>query len=69
MKDKRRINKKWIFTNRLGEVYVFGRVGSGKNAYIKTIDFLGIVGNISTTKLEQYKRLDKYVYKEKERRI
>ncbi len=40
-KDRRQINQVWEFTNRLGEKYLFAKVGSGKNAYIKTLAYLG----------------------------
>ena len=39
--DRRQLNDTWEFTNHLGEMYRFGRIGSGKNAYIKTLAYLG----------------------------
>ena len=41
MKDRRQLNETWIFTNPLGETYEYGRIGSGKNSYIKTLRYLG----------------------------
>lgn len=42
-KDRRQINEVWEMTNRLGERYKMARVGSGKNSYIKTLEYLGTV--------------------------
>ena len=39
--DRRQVNEIWEYTNWLGEAYRFARVGSGKNAYIKTLAYLG----------------------------
>ena len=40
-RDRRQINAEWEFTNRLGETYRFGRKGSGRNAVIITLAYLG----------------------------
>ena len=40
-KDRRQINEIWEHTNPLGERYEYGRVGSGKNSYIKSLKFIG----------------------------
>lgn len=44
-KDKRKINKKWEFVNKLGEKFLFAKIGSGKNSYIKTLAYLGNINN------------------------
>lgn len=46
-KDRRQINKTWEATNPLGEKFLFGKVGSGKNSYIKTIKYLGKEGRFN----------------------
>ena len=38
-KDKRQINKVWVANNREVLYFVYARVGSGKNSYIKTIGY------------------------------
>ncbi len=40
-RDRRQINERWTMTNPLGERYEFGRKGSGKNAVIVTLAYLG----------------------------
>ena len=42
-KDRRQINEVWEITNQRGERYKMARVGSGKNAYTKTLEYLGKV--------------------------
>lgn len=40
-KDRRKINKRWISTNPLGETYEYGLLGSGKNSVVVTLNYLG----------------------------
>jgi len=40
-KDRRQVNEVWSHTNPQGETYLYARVGSGKNSYIKTLKYLG----------------------------
>ena len=47
-KDRRRINKTWQFTNPHGETYLFAKIGSGKNSYLKTLSFLGYNPQLDT---------------------
>jgi len=35
------IKRVWSHTNRLGETFLYGKVGSGKDSYIKTLAYLG----------------------------
>ena len=41
-KDRRQINERWTMTNPLGEIYEFGRKGSGKNVVIVTLNYFGM---------------------------
>lgn len=52
-KDRRQINKRWYFTNKLGETFEFALIGSGKNSYIKTLNGWKKGEKISTEILEQ----------------
>ena len=38
-KDRRQINKVWVARNREGLYFVYAKVGSGKDSYIKTIGY------------------------------
>lgn len=38
-KDRRQLNQVWIHNPRPKEWYVFGRYGSGKNSFVKTLGF------------------------------
>lgn len=46
-KDRRQLNSTWKFVNPLGEKFLFGKIGSGKNSYIKTLKYLGKVKPIN----------------------
>lgn len=46
-KDRRKINKKWTATNKLGETFEYGLLGSGKNSIVVTLNYLG--KNLKTT--------------------
>lgn len=42
-KSRQQVNETWEFVNSKGERFLFGRVGSGKNSYVKTLAYLGKV--------------------------
>jgi hypothetical protein len=62
MKDKRQTNHVWEYCNRLGELYRFARIGSGKNSYIKTLCYLGNVISDNLLKKHQEENFLKYGY-------
>lgn len=39
MTDTRRLNEVWAFKNPKNELYIMGRVGSGRNSFIITLDY------------------------------
>ena len=49
-KDRRQINAIWQFVNRLGEIFTFAKIGSGKNSYIKTLSYDGNIKDVQQTK-------------------
>ena len=68
-KDKREINEVWEHENPLGEKYLYGRVGSGKNTYIKSLKYLGktdlrrkILEKLRLDTEKWFKEMDKKIY-------
>lgn len=54
---KRRLNQVWTFKNRLGEYFVFGRVGTGKDRTIVTL----AARRDSTAIQDALKKYERYV--------